>query len=692
MDRLSADDPPVLDRYRPLARLTAAGGERRLLARGPDDGLAEIVLLTSDAPTDLQGVAEVLREAAGPGLPALLHGGIGTGTGPGPASGTATRRTLLLSRAAKRDREPTPVVRPEPAWLAFPYVPSLTLAEAGALMYGGLPDETLRAVRAVLAGALGRLHTLGAPHGAVTADGVLICADGPRFVRPRPRQGSPREDLAALDAVLAQVSPAGTPPPDTAQDPRLPDPAAPFPLPARLVTALARQADRALAMEGATDIGPAGTGRPERRRPGRRAVVIAAGAGLLAGAGGVAAFTLPDRDPGSRVRSAANRTRTRVPKGTAPSALWRYDAQHSRLNLQNPTVWAVREGEAALLTESEELVALRLSDGHVLWRADQENVHFTNSSNASLIPGAPGTFVVARGTRFVAVSTADGTRLWSEDMGISPELEFRRMLTVDRRSGFLLYQAARTPVPRGADPGEHFIAFDYRERAERWRLHIPVSKSDGLGFGVREGRGFAVAARDGTAHVIPIDLDRGRAGTGLAHHWIPKGHRMTVDPATSLVYAVGDGHLTAAHVDKDEPLWRLNLNDDASRTEEALINTPSTAQIEGLGKVAFTSDQNRTVYAVDPARGRELWRVRLLPDPPGGHARLAPGLTLTGSRRTLLVAGRAAGVVALDPRNGEVLWSFQAEQSPEAYYSVHPMPGGRVLVVNGSSVFALPVR
>ncbi|GGK49025.1 outer membrane protein assembly factor BamB family protein [Streptomyces flaveus] len=684
MDRLSADDPPVLDRYRPLARLTAAGGERRLLARGPDDGLAEIVLLMSNAPADLQGVAEALREAAGPGLPALLHGGTGL------ASGTATRRTLLLSRAGKRDREPTPVVPPEPAWLAFPYVPSLTLAEAGALMYGGLPDETLRAVRAVLTAALGRLHALGALHGAVTADGVLICADGPRLVRPRPRQGGPREDLAALDAVLAQVSPAGTPPPDTAHDPRLPDPAAPFPLPARLVTALARQADRALAMEGATDIGQAGTGRTERRPPGRRAVVVAAGAGLLAGAGGVAAFTLPDRGSGTGARSAANRAR--VPEGIAPSALWRYDSRHSHLSYENSTVWAVREGEAALLAESEELTALRLSDGRVLWRADQEDGHLTNAPNHSLIPGAPGTFVVARGTDFVAVSTEDGTRLWSEDMGIAPELSFRKMLAFDRRRGFVLYQAALTAAPEGADPGEHLIAFDYRKRTERWRLHIPVSKSDGLGFDVREGRVFAAAARDGTAHVIPIDLDRGRAGTGLAHHWIPKGHQMTVDPVTRLVYAMGDGHLTAARLDEDEPLWRLNLNDDASRTEESLINSPSTAEIAGLGKVAFTSDQNRTVYAVDPARGRELWRVRLLPDPPGEHVPLAPGLTLSDSRRTLLVAGRAAGVVALDPRNGTALWSFQAGQSPEDLYGVHRMPGDRVLVVNQSSVYALPVR
>lgn len=659
MEELRADDVRMLGAYLLLARLTPAGGEPRLLARRPDaEGLAEITLVGDDVR------AAGLRAAAGPGFPELIE------------DGSAAR----------------------PPWLAWRYVPALTLAEAGALLYGGLPGPTVRALGARLAVPLARLHAHGTAHGALTPDAVLVAPDGPRLVRPR-RRGTPQDDIAALGAVLTHAG-AGRAPDDpllrrcSHEDPQERPTAAElarelddetFEPPARLIGALARQADRALALESATDAPP----RAPAARPRRRALLTAAGAGLLLGAGSVAGW-VAGRGGGEALTSpaAASRRTTAepaaVPRGAVPTALWRHDARSASISpgasLLSGDDTEDPDKKTVFRIEYPELVALDLADGRELWRRGDI------ASRETAMPGTTGTVILARAQRLLAVSADDGRQLWAKDLSGSG-LAFAGHLGHDTRLDRLYYRATGA----GAQPPTYIVAFDTRTRTERWRTRLPATGSGEFLPLFDEGRPRLLHSADGALNLVDVDPGTGRLGSPFRHTWpLPADGRIAASTLSGLVYGFGDGRLRAAPLRENRIRWDVDLNSEggAGGRGPGAFSTPLTAKVPGLGTAVFLSDDNRRVYAVDAVRGRELWRRFLLPDPPYDTP-AAPGLSLTDSGRTLLAAGRGAGVVALDARTGAVRWTFQSAQSAASVYSAATV-GEIALIANGTALFALP--
>lgn len=659
MEELRADDIRVLGTYVLLAGLTSAGGEPRLLARRPaGEGLAEITLVRD---TDARKVAAALRAAAGPGFPELLEDG-----------------TAAL-----------------PPWLAWRFVPALTLAEAGALMYGGLPRATVRGLGGRLAAALARLHAHGTPHGALTSDAVLVSADGPRLVRPR-RTGTPQDDIAALGTLLTHAS-AGRAPGDpllrrcSHEDPEERPTAKelaeelkdePFELPARLVGALTRQADRALALESAADAPPTAPAA----RTSRRTLLTATGAGLLLGAGAVAGWVAGRGGTDALTAPAAVTRRTTpdaaaVPRGAPPAALWRHDSKDEFLQQHNGSAWH-DDGKVVYLVEYPELTALSMADGRPVWQ------HGGLGAFESPVYAENGTLVLARNGRFRAVSAEDGGQLWTKQMGHS-DLRYEGSLGFDRQQGDLYYKAVgRENLAPGTTPRTYLIAFDTHRRAERWRLKVPAAKEGEIGLLLRSPGLRVMYAVDGAVHFAEVDVRTGTMGRPFRHTWTVKGIPVSADPRARQLYAFGAGLLTAAPLDVNKPLWQLDLKGDPGTGEPPRISTPLAMRIPGLGNVLFVTDAQRTVFAIDPVRGRELWRRTLLPDPPYTVA-TTPGVTVTKSGRTLLAYGRGAGVVALDPRTGAVKWTFQSNQSAASFYRVLTV-NDTALVINGSTVFALP--
>ncbi|MFI9764559.1 PQQ-binding-like beta-propeller repeat protein [Streptomyces sp. NPDC051963] len=665
MEELRADDLRLLGPYVLLAALTPAGGEPRLLARrSAGDGLAEITLVRGEG---LQASTAALRATAGPGLPELLE------------DGSAAR----------------------PPWLAWRFVPALTLAEAGALMYGGLPRATLRALGARLAVPLARLHAHGTTHGALTPDAVLVAPDGPRLMRPR-RTGTPQDDIAALGAVLTHAG-AGRAPDDpllrrcSHEDPEQRPTAEelvqelqeePFELPARLVGALAREADRALALESATDAPPpAGAARTTRRT-----LLTAAGAGLLLGAGGVAGW-VAGRGGTEALTSPASSTRRTTPRaaavrGTAPAVLWRYDAEDPRLTERNSSL-AHSSGRVHLL-EYPELTALSLADGRPVWRTG-------GLGSLDRVEAAePGTLILHRGDRFQAVSAEDGSQLWTEPIDLRG-LTFGQFIGYERKYGLLHYSAigAEGSVP-GATGRTYLISFDVRRRTEAWRLPVPADKAGEFVpvFDEKDAL-YVLYAAGGALNLVEVDRRTGRAGRPFRHTWRPANRKVGVSSVgPRQIYTFGEGRIEAAPLRENKPLWRLDLSSDPVSGEPPAVNTPSLAKVPGLGTVLYTSDTTRTVYAIDPVRGRELWRRTLLPDPPSPgilDGPVAPGLSMPTSARTLLAYGRSAGVVALDPRTGAVKWTFQSNQSASSLYHAYIVDDlDLALIANGPSLFAFP--
>lgn len=151
---LTHDDPAAIAAYRLLARLGSGGMGTVYLARSP--GGRTVALKTVHA-----------RLAADP----------------------AFRTRFRLETDAARiigDRHGAAVVDADPLaetpWLATEYVLGPPLDEAVALAGGPLPEPTVRALGAALAGALRQLHSSDVVHRDLKPSNILVTAHGPKVI------------------------------------------------------------------------------------------------------------------------------------------------------------------------------------------------------------------------------------------------------------------------------------------------------------------------------------------------------------------------------------------------------------------------------------------------------------------------------------------------------------------------------
>ncbi|MFM9366987.1 serine/threonine protein kinase [Streptomyces sp. Da 82-17] len=89
-------------------------------------------------------------------------------------------------------------------WYVHPYLPVLPLPQALARHGGPLPEPTVRALGAALAGTLAALHAEGRTHAGLSPTAVLLGAQGPLLtsygaVRAAAPDGEPRTDVPELD-------------------------------------------------------------------------------------------------------------------------------------------------------------------------------------------------------------------------------------------------------------------------------------------------------------------------------------------------------------------------------------------------------------------------------------------------------------------------------------------------------------
>ncbi|SDJ69787.1 PQQ-binding-like beta-propeller repeat protein [Streptomyces indicus] len=677
MEDLHRGDPRALGPYRLLAVLTAAGGERRYLAHGArgTSGHVEFTLVQGESTDSLA----LLRAVAGPGFVACA------------------------------DAAPDA----DPPWFVCGYVPSLTLAEVRGLLYGGLPEAAVRGIGAELAGALARLHALGAAHGAVTPDAVLLGAGGARLVRPR-GTGAAADDVAALAAVLEDA--AGGRPPDgdllarcRQEDPALRPSAAElaahwagggsYALPARLVGALAREAESALEREAsapvpqpaprraegeaaADDAGARVTGTASRR------ALLAAAGGLVLGAGGVTGWVLARggtealTSPGARPAPAAS---VRVPRGTAPPALWRYEAKSGRAITAHITVGAE---EVVCVPEPPLLTAVHLDTGEVLWRREDF------AERTPVVPIA-GQIVTVRSDKFSGLSLRTGEDLWTEPMSVMGGRGRLVLVGAFLDPERLIYHAA---LPEGGSLATHqpyVVAVGAADREERWKLKVRYGAPGGIEVTDLPDLGDRCHVLERRhprgVRIYGIDGRTGRKHWERVHDWPEELSGLGYDPYSEQLVEVFQGRLRAAPVEAKAPAWSLDLYEQPDGPSRG-ANTEQGPRAKGVpDPLYYVAGPHQTVHAIDLARRREHWRHPLGVEPERDEVTrqvIPPWIRITSSGRTLLV-GHRAGVVALDARTGREHWRF-AVAHPADGYRVHTW-GRRALVVNGQAVYALPV-
>ncbi|MEV7416783.1 bifunctional serine/threonine-protein kinase/ABC transporter substrate-binding protein [Streptomyces sp. NPDC089919] len=173
MRPLGPGDPAVVGGYRLLGRLGAGGMGTVYLARGPGGSLTALKVITAGHARD-------------------------------PGFRQRFRREAEAARGL-RGRWLVPVLAADPGapqpWLATPYVPGPSLAEAVA-GYGPLPVAAVRLLGARLAEALAEVHAAGLVHRDVKPGNVLLALDGPRLIDFGIARAAGATTLTAADAVV----------------------------------------------------------------------------------------------------------------------------------------------------------------------------------------------------------------------------------------------------------------------------------------------------------------------------------------------------------------------------------------------------------------------------------------------------------------------------------------------------------
>ena len=170
---LRSTDPTSVGPYRVLGRLGAGGMGQVYLARSEGNRLVAVKVIRSELAEERGFRARFASEVA------------------------AARNVGGLYTAAVVDSDP----EAELPWMATAYVPGPSLAEA--VHDGGpLPANTVTALAAGLAEALGAIHRAGVVHRDLKPSNVLLAADGPRVIDFGISQSTGRSVITETGAVL----------------------------------------------------------------------------------------------------------------------------------------------------------------------------------------------------------------------------------------------------------------------------------------------------------------------------------------------------------------------------------------------------------------------------------------------------------------------------------------------------------
>lgn len=615
-------------------------------------------------------------------------------------------------------------------WVAYACFPALPLPAALAACDGPLPEPTVRALGAVLAHALAHWHASGLVHAGISPQATLLMADGPRLtgyglvraatphgpdrgtplgvyafsLPPEQRAGerpSPAGDVYALGAVLCY---AATGRPDVAEQTRaaLPEalrellaaclaqepgqrprpdtvarelraasaPEAVGRLPEAVATALAQQAAAYPAEVPVRAPAPveesAATAPPGRSR---RALIVgglSGAVGLALGAGGVAGWRAVGEGGGSRGTSDR--------RGIAPAPLWRHDIGSEPQ--QTPLLW---RGRTALVPTTDAVTALNLRTGKKIWSRDD----LYPMSALTLLDN--GTFVSPDTSAFSVVSLATGRIKGVERRydGVDGPAIYQFLGAVKDICWFL----TRSYGGGGAESGDHaVVCYDSVRRKEIWSTPLPAPyRGDGTTTALWPSAMLLLpsqgddAGEDASSYLA---LDR-RSGRKL---WTRKFRGMKDESAKQRLVAPGDllvscdDHvLRAYHIAGGEERWRI-------ATKGRVSGTPAAQ-----GRSVYATDSRATTYAVDARSGRPRWRRGSAAPLESSWTR---GDTAVSHSGATVFQVTDAEIEALDAADGSLRWRSalagrgQQAAVPGQVVGVAP---GIVLVLNGTSLYALPV-
>ncbi|MEU3947518.1 PQQ-binding-like beta-propeller repeat protein [Streptomyces sp. NPDC029526] len=415
---------------------------------------------------------------------------------------------------------------------------------------------------------------------------------------------------------------------------------------------------------------PSGSGRfPSRRRLLRLAGGGLALAALSAGAVGCDDEAVDAEDPG--------RTAGDKPKGGGKPSGDGDDGSTASDRAPKP-LWS-KSTSAETYGDNDELVVaggVVLASGSPLTALDTATGRQKWSLPGGTVPGAP--LLLGKGTLYLASNKYDGT-VTGYDPTSGKETWRSR-----------LGDGYRQPRPIAVDDGQVYVVAEILEDDGSSKTNVIAALDSTSGrIAWKEQRdlgtmqnGIHAAVRG--RHLVYTDFKKNLTVRDTA-----TGGQVWTQKTTKTNYGFFAVHEELVIVPQGRTLQAFTLSDGKQKwsletSEVALFKEPSVVE-----DVLYIADSARTMRAIDPRTGKELWTSTALASAGLQVPRqyVKAGDTLYGATDL----DQKGGVIAMDAKTGDVRWTFNDGTGDHHAWLV-ATDGKRVFALHGTELHALPVQ
>lgn len=347
-------------------------------------------------------------------------------------------------------------------------------------------------------------------------------------------------------------------------------------------------------------------------------------------------------------------------EGRGPKPLWSKSTSAQTYG-DNDELVAVG---GVVIASGDPLAALGAATGEERW-----------SLQGGAVPGAPmlvgdGALYLASGKYDGAVTghdPASGKEIWSSRLG--KDYRQPRPIAADEKQVYVIAEileadgSSRTNVIAALDSGTGKVAWSEQRDLGTMQMGIHASVKGG--------------------YLVYTDFKKNLTVRDTA-----TGRQVWTQKTTKTAYGLFAVHQNLVIVPQGERLQAFNLSDGAekwSMNSEHLTTFREPNVLEG---VLYIADSSRAVRAVEPKTGRKIWHSKALADAEVQVPRqfVKVGGVLYGATDL----DKRGGVVALDAKTGELLWTFN-DNSGDSHAWLVATDGKRVFALHGKQLHALPV-
>ncbi|MFF0534462.1 PQQ-binding-like beta-propeller repeat protein [Streptomyces coelicoflavus] len=347
-------------------------------------------------------------------------------------------------------------------------------------------------------------------------------------------------------------------------------------------------------------------------------------------------------------------------KGGAPEPLWTKPTSAETYGDNDELVAA----GGVVIASGSPLAALDAATGGQKW-----------SLPGGAVPGAP--LLLSQDTLYLASSDYDGSVIgyapasgketWRSRLG--KEYRQPRPIAVDEEQ---VYVIAEILEEDGSSRTNVIAALNSTTGRVAWKEQRDVgTEQNGIHAAVR-GR-----------HLVYTDFKKNLTVRDTA-----SGGQVWTHKTTKTNYGFFTVHQDLVVVPQGNVLQAFNLADGKEKwsleaSDGALFREPAV-----LEDVLYVADSARTMRAVDPRTGKQLWKSEALADAGLQVPRqyVKAGDTLYGATDL----DKKGGIIAMDARTGAVRWTFN-DKTGDYHAWLVATDGKRVFALHGKKLHALPV-